>query len=133
MSQKMNIHTNKQKQYLEEVIKLHYEKGYGEYRISRILPIGHSTVSRWLRIFAAENVDKSVQMSRTKSKPQTQPQPTPSWSSSVNEIKELQAEVVRLEAELKQARLRADAYDAMNNVAEAKFNIVIRKKAGAKQ
>jgi len=38
-----------------------------------------------------------------------------------------------LQAQVKQASLRADAYDEMINVAESKFNIAIRKKAGAKQ
>jgi hypothetical protein len=50
-----------------------------------------------------------------------------------SEVQALQAEVVRLQSELKGERLRADAYDEMINVAESKFNISIRKKAGAKR
>lgn len=45
----------------------------------------------------------------------------------------LEQKVRRLEQELKQARLRADFYDEMINVAEKKFQIQIRKKAGAKR
>ena len=67
----MHLHTKKQKQYFAEVIRLHYEQGYGEGRISRILPIGHSTVSRWGAIFAAENEEKSVQVASSKSRSQT--------------------------------------------------------------
>ena len=48
------LHTRKQELYFDEVIRLHYEKGYGEDRISTIIPVGHSTVNRWIRIFAAE-------------------------------------------------------------------------------
>jgi DNA-binding transcriptional regulator LsrR (DeoR family) len=58
----MYLHTKKQKKYFSEVTRLHYEYGYGEDRISRILPIGHTTVSRWIAIFAAENDEVSVQM-----------------------------------------------------------------------
>ena len=35
------LHTEKQRLYFNEVIRLHYEEGMGEDRISRILPIGH--------------------------------------------------------------------------------------------
>jgi transposase len=128
----MHLHTKKQKLYFEEVIRLHYEKGYGEDRISRILPIGHTTVSRWIGIFAAENDIKSVQMPKSKSKLKTPPQPRVVVSEETD-LKSLQAEVVRLQSELKDERLRADAYDEMIHVAEAKFNIAIRKKAGAKR
>jgi hypothetical protein len=67
----MQLHTKKQQQYFKELIRLHSKYGYGEGRISRILPLGHSTVSRWIAIFAAENDKKSVQMPKTKS--QTHP------------------------------------------------------------
>ena len=35
------LHTEKQRLYFNEVIRLHYEEGMGEDKISRILPIGH--------------------------------------------------------------------------------------------
>jgi transposase len=54
----MHLQTKKQKLYFEEVIRLHNENGYGEKRISSILSIGHSTVSRWIAIFAAEHGKK---------------------------------------------------------------------------
>jgi len=126
----MQLHTKKQKQYFKEVIKLHYEKGYGEDRISRIIPIGHSTVSRWIGIFAAENDSKSVPVSKKKN--ELQPQSTPA-ASAVDDVNALQSELSRLQVQFKHEQLRADAYDEMIHVAEAKFNIAIRKKAGAKQ
>jgi hypothetical protein len=52
---------------------------------------------------------------------------------AISEVRALQAEAVRLQAELKGTRLRADAYSEMINVAESKFNVAIRKKAGAKR
>jgi transposase len=130
----MHLHTKKQQQYFDEVIRLHYEKGYGEDRISRIIPIGHSTVSRWIGIFAAANDEKAVKMRKSKlerqSKPQSQPKPV---VTQAKDIKALELEVTRLQSQLKQERLRADAYEEMIHVAESKFKISIRKKAGAKQ
>lgn len=41
--------------------------------------------------------------------------------------------IARLEKELEDARLLADLYDEIINVAEKKFDIQIRKKAGTKQ
>jgi transposase len=127
----MKFRTKKQELYLKEVIRLHREKGYGEARISRILPIGHATVSRWIATFARENKVKFVRVS--KSKKQQKKQTLPACSApQVSEGKHLQAEVSRLQAELKHEKLRADAYEEMIRVAELKFNISIRKKAGAK-
>jgi len=124
----MHLHTKKQQQYFNEVIRLHYEYGYGEDRISRILPIGHSTVSRWISIFASENAAKAVKMKKKKLLKVIK-----SSTSEVSDLKFLQSEVIRLQSQLKQESLRADAYDEMINVAETKFNIAIRKKVGAKR
>jgi hypothetical protein len=93
----MHLQTKKQELYFKEVIRLHKEYGYGEDRISRILPIGHTTVSRWIAIFAAEKGKKSVQMVKTKTKSSTHPE---SACAHVNEVRTLQAEVVRLQAQL---------------------------------
>ena len=39
------LRTEKQQKYFKEVIRLHYEEGYGEERIARIIPIGHTTAA----------------------------------------------------------------------------------------
>ena len=114
------LHTEKQLKYFDEVIRLHYEEGYGEDRISQLLPIGHTTASRWIAIFAKEKGKISGANDMRK------PQETASSSQEKDEIAKLQARVKELEA-------KAEAYDEMINVAEAKFRIPIRKKAGAKQ
>jgi uncharacterized small protein (DUF1192 family) len=71
-------------------------------------------------------------MSKTKKQPQTGTHPL-SGVIEVNDVQVLQSEVSRLQAQLKEEKLRADAYDEMIQVAESKFNIAIRKKAGAKR
>ena len=126
----MKLRTEKQVMYFYEVIRLHYELGYGENRISRILPIGHTTASRWIRIFALENPEQCAKMSRSRTK---KPSQSITANPSVHTAKELESEISRLKAQLAQAEFRADAYDEMINVAESKFNISIRKKAGVKR
>lgn len=49
------------------------------------------------------------------------------------DVKVLQEEVLRLKKELKQEKMRADAYDMMIDLAEDAFKIPIRKKSGAEQ
>ena len=121
------LHTAKQFKYFHEVIRLHYQEGYGEDRISRVLPIGHSTVSRWIAIFAKEKgkIFGTNDMQK--------PQETPSSQVPNEDVAKLQERVKELEAQLLRAEIKAEAYDEMIRVAEAKFKIPIRKKAGAKQ
>lgn len=63
----MELQTSKQKLYYKEVIRLHQEKGYGNRRISHILPISRSTVTKWITIFASENKDRPIAMKKKKS------------------------------------------------------------------
>jgi transposase len=36
------------------VIRIHFDEGYGEENIARIIPISHRTVSRWIAKFVSE-------------------------------------------------------------------------------
>ncbi|NLY20644.1 MAG: transposase [Tissierellia bacterium] len=121
------LQTEKQIKYFDQVIKMHYEQGYGEDRISKIIPIGHTTVSRWITIFVLHK-GKIVN-------PMKANNPTISSRSKGEEkdILTLEARIKELESQLLKSDIRAEAYDEMINVAEAKFNIPIRKKAGTKQ
>ena len=121
------LHTEKQRLYFNEVIRLHYEGGMGEDRISRILPIGHTTASRWIAIFAMEKgrISKGTVMRKRKVKQETQPQS--------EQDKALKKRAKKLEAWLLQAEIKAEAYDEMIKIAEARYRIPIRKKTGAKQ
>lgn len=73
-------------------------------------------------------------MKRVKEAKKT-PNPSPEVQDEVlpKTIQELQSELKKLRAQLNMAEIKAEAYDELINVAEAKFNIQIRKKAGAKQ
>ena len=121
--------TLKKEKYYDEAIRLHFELGYGEDRVAEILPIGHTTAWRWFRKFAAENKVKTTSMARTKKKTA----PKASDGEAKDDIQSLKAELSALKDKLKQAEMRADLYDEMINVAEKKFKVEIRKKAGAKR
>jgi transposase len=121
------LHTEKQRKYFAEAIRLHYEEGYGEDRIAKILPIGHTTVSRWIAIFAKEKGKDAMANNRHKRRDISE------MHNQGTEVQKLQKRIKELEAELLAAEIKAEAYDELINVAEAKFRIPIRKKAGAKQ
>lgn len=49
------------------------------------------------------------------------------------EAENLKKRIKELEAQIRRAEIKAEFYDEMINVAEAKFKIQIRKKSGDKQ
>ena len=118
----------KRNKYYDEVIRLYTQEGMGRKRISRIIPVDATTISRWIRIFANENQNQAIMKRKSFIKSETS-------ASSVEstDVKALQAEISRLKKELAHESLRADAFNELINVAEKQFNISIRKKAGAKQ
>lgn len=120
--------SKKRDKYYNEVIRLYTEENLGCVKISRIIPVGETTISRWISNFAAES-QSSIRMAKTTSSQQT----TPSTAGESTDIKVLQAEIARLKKQLAHESLRADAFDELINVAEKQFNISIRKKAGTKQ
>ena len=125
--------TEKRVKYYNQVIEIYQQTGYRGNRISRIVPVNRKTIRRWIANFVAEN-PQVASMKRGKA---TRPSPTPSPEVPAEglpqDVQELQAELKRLRAQLTKAEIKAEAYDELINVAEAKFNIQIRKKAGAKQ
>lgn len=114
--------------YYDRVIHLYYDEGLGNKKISRIFPINPSTVTTWIRNFALDHPEMIRKcMKRT-------PPPVEIKKSEMpDDVQSLKAEISRLKRELADANLRADAFNEMINVAEERFNIPIRKKAGAKQ
>lgn len=118
----------KRNKYYDEVIRLYTQDGLGRTKISRIIPVGETIISRWIRNFASENQVKVIMKRRTFIH-----SGTPIADAENTEIKDLQAEIARLKKELTHESLRADAFNELINVAEKQFNISIRKKAGAKQ
>ena len=117
--------------YYDEAIRLHYEKKIGALKISRIIPVERTTIDRWIRKFAMENnVSRYSSYEMVKSKLPKEPVVE---QITGDEIKALKAENLKLQRQLREAELRADLYNEIIEVAEEKFNLPIKKKAGAKQ
>jgi len=114
-------------------MKLYFQEGMRVTQICRALPLSRAILYQWIAIFAEQN-PQMASMRRVK---EVKKVPNPSPGAQAEELPktvlELQAELKRLRAQLKRAEIKAEAYDELINVAEAKFNIPIRKKAGAKQ
>lgn len=102
--------------------------------ISSKIGVSKTQVHKWLCTFAMERPIKHETMGKKnlrKFRP-SESEP-PSNASEREEIARLKSELAKANKELAYQKLRADFYDEMINVAEGKFNISIRKKAGAKQ
>ena len=63
-------------------------------------------------------------------KPVVEPEPR---QELPDDVKALQAELLKVKEELRKEKLRADAYDTMIDIAEGMFKVPDKKKAGAKQ
>ena len=122
----------KREEYIGLVTEMYFNGGSTIAAISRKISTPSSTVRRWIRIFAEENC---IEMAPRKYRKRTDNKHVGPEAQTGSEDREkaLLAEIKRLEVELKREKLRADLNDEIINVAEQKFNIQIRKKAGAKR
>ena len=104
---------------LDLKIKKMHDSGISMRDIGSAIGLSKSTISSRIAKFAIKSEEQDM--------PQTDNKTTPVIEQDA------QARIAELEAKLRMAELARDAYDEMINVAEAKFNISIRKKAGAKR
>lgn len=136
----------KKEQYFDEVIRLYFQEGLTGTEISKIIPIHNSNVYRWLGEYEknmsySETMGKGDNQKETKNKrvygtkaPEDKTCQSPSRENASDKVDEtLEQKVKRLERELSKVRLERDLYNEIINVAEKKFDIQIRKKAGTKQ
>lgn len=95
---------------------------------NRHVPVSKSGICNWITNFAAENENQYPKVMREKAS-----RPIEQSTSEASDNQALQDKIASLERQLRKEKLRADAYDMMIDIAEKKFSIPIRKKAGAKQ
>lgn len=124
--------TSLRDQYYEQAVNLFYKEGLSYRNIAQIIPVGKSTIAKWIANFAKDSPQEAPIMKRRSIKPEHQVEQEPR-TDLPEDVKALQAEVLRLKKELKQEKMRADAYDMMIDLAEDAFKIPIRKKSGAEQ
>lgn len=114
--------------YYDKVMDLYFNQGLGYVKISRLVPVSRSGIAKWIVNFIAKNGNQYPPVMKEET-----PKPITQSSSEVSDNELLQDKISSLESQLRKEKLRADAYDMMIDIAEKKFNIPIRKKAGAKQ
>lgn len=125
----MSSYIVQRERYLNKVLELR-SSGMGYTKISKIIPVAEETIRRWCIKFASENTNEVM----TTTKEKITDNHSPSRQEPLSEdVVSLQAEIMRLRKELAKAEIKAEAYDELINVAESKFGIQIRKKAGAKR
>jgi transposase len=118
----------KHRLYYDKVIDMHINYGMGYQKISHIVPVSKSGICKWIINFESERGNKYP-----KDMKQAKQEPVEKSTSEVTDNKTIQDKIASLERQLRKEKLQADAYDTMIDIAEKKFNIPIRKKAGAKQ
>ena len=95
----------------------------------------HSTIYRWLRIFAIED-KPAVQPRKVAVLPrqtvETEMKKAPDNEDLLQEIARLKEELRSKSLDLKRAEMARDVYERMIVVAEERYGIPIRKKSGAK-
>lgn len=122
--------------YYDKAVDLYVREGLSYRQIAKILPVSKTTIMRWIAIFAEENphAQRMVKLTtNVKTRKVESVQTEPSSAKMPEDVQSLQEEVLRLRAQLEKAEIKAEAYEELINVAESKFKISIRKKAGAKQ
>lgn len=123
-----------QRQYLSTVLNLYWQKGMSIEKIAHYLGLGHTTIWRWITIFAGENLQNPQDMPKESKTQQVQNSESQNNSDTQNtEVQALEREIARLKAELERAEIKSELYSKMIDLAEEKFKIPVRKKSGAKQ
>ena len=151
----------KKAQYFDEVVRLYHEEGLNGVEISRILPVHNSNIYRWLDEYDMQkngieySMKKQEHQSGTGKPRRVVGIPVPetsatSWSAIQTccpsekgpaddlerlkyKVRELEKQLQDKEKALRESRLKADLYNEIINVAEKKYNVPIRKKAGTRQ
>ena len=95
----------------------------------------HSTIYRWLRIFAVED-KPAVQPRKAAAHPRqavlTDMKKEPDKEDLLQELARLKEELRSKSLDLKRAEMARDVYERMIAIAEERYGIPIRKKSGAK-
>ena len=125
-------YSSKREQYFDKAIQLYFEEGMCGTHICKILPISRTILYKWIATFVETN-PKYQSMKRVKTSRKSPVESPAQLEELPQNVQELQSELKKLQARLTKAEIKAEAYEELISVAETKFNIQIRKKAGAKQ
>lgn len=117
-------HTEKQSMYYDKIIDIYVKTGFSARRIAKLglVPVSRESIRKWIANFVAENGKVSPEQVMQQKE-----------TEKAEEIKALEARIADLEEQLRLEKMRGRLNDKIIEIAEKKYNIQIRKKAGAKQ
>jgi predicted DNA-binding protein YlxM (UPF0122 family) len=116
------LHTEKQRNYFREVIRLYWVEKYSKAKIARELPVDRKTIGRWIQLYqqCPDEMEASLPpMALTEDAAKT-------IEDLQLNIQELQQTVKELEKKLHYEQLRSELYCKMIEITESKYNIQIR-------
>ena len=120
----MKLRSELQKKYYQQVIDFHQKTGLSAHKMAKmqLFPVSVTQMYEWIAIFDAENGKGSPRriMEAKKSKEQ-------------EELESLKSRISELEESLRVERLRNRLNEKIIDIAEARWHIEIRKKAGTKR
>ena len=116
--------TEKRLKYYDQVVQIYQKTGYSAYRIAKLglVPVDRKSIAKWIANFVAENGRVAPATIMESKKTQRD-----------EELEALKAKVAELEEQLRLEKMRGRLNDKIIEIAEKRYNIQIRKKAGAKQ
>lgn len=120
----MKIHTELQRKYYHQVIEIYQKTGFSPYKIEKmnLVPVSRRQMKEWIANFEAEQGKGSPQRIMKAQKSQAE-----------EELEALKAKVADLEEQLRVEKLRNRLNEKIIDIAEERWHIEIRKKAGTKQ
>ena len=115
--------TEKQQKYYDQVVELYQKTGMTATRIAEmeLFPVARTTIARWIAKFATDPANRDPQAMAK------------SIKSKADELEALKAKVADLEEQLRVEKLRNRLNEKIIDIAEERWHIEIRKKAGTKQ
>ena len=117
--------TEKRRKYYDQVIDIYKKTGFTATRIEKLnlVPVKRHAIKRWIDNFVAENGRVTPQTIVMKS----------NETQASAELDALKAKVADLEEQLRKEKLRNLLNEKIIDIAEKRWHIEIRKKAGTKQ
>lgn len=120
----MKLRTEFQKEYYPQVIEIYQRTGYSGYKIAKmkLLPVSKSVICEWIANYEASKGNGSKRRIMQAKKEQAEA-----------EVEALKSRISDLEEALRIERLRNQLNEKIIDIAEQRWQIEIRKKAGTKQ
>lgn len=120
----MKLHTDFQKEYYPQVIEIYRRTGYSGSKIAALglVPVSRQQIYEWISWYEAKQGNgspkKLMQVQKTREQ---------------EEIETLRKKIAELEEALRIERIRTRMGEKMIEIAESRWHIDIRKKAGTKR